>query len=196
MPTTSTDEIPGTNMSSAAQTARDDPLAGVELTLEEELALGHVPIPKKVHWSYYLSYYTIILPIWGITPASWVFVVAQLFRNGFSLIRENAPWFEKVLVIWAGCEVSLESECRKRWRTNKQRSFGIKGVILPISYPPSRQTIPKVRKHGSSLNPPPPLHISPHNAPRPAPRPVFHPSTRTPRRRPPTHRRRPAPVPL
>lgn len=78
----------------------------VPLLLERELELGHLPHAKKVHWSYYLGL-AIAIPVWAITPASWVFLAVQLWRHGFALSTENMAWFKKAVLAWAGCEVGL-----------------------------------------------------------------------------------------
>lgn len=68
-------------------------------------------------WSYYAAL-LLVVPVWAITPLSWLFLLFEAYQNGARLVPRHASSSEKVLVIWALLEVRSNSLLTRRTRTN------------------------------------------------------------------------------
>lgn len=79
-----------------------------DVLLSEHEYDGDLP-PHHAHartWSYYAAL-LLVVPVWAITPLSWLFILSEAWRNGVRLVPRQASSVEKILLIWALLEVCV-----------------------------------------------------------------------------------------
>jgi hypothetical protein len=79
----------------------------MSITTGSVLFEDDVPHPPSRRTLGYYAALIIVVPIWAISPASWIFLGVEVWRHGTHGIHRVSSSAEKVFIVWALLEVRL-----------------------------------------------------------------------------------------
>ena len=107
-------------MSSPNGTTRDQNTVNCEetwlhLTMSTNALVSEddVPHPPTKKTAGYYAALAIIIPVWAITPVSWIFLGVGIWEHGIHGIHRVSSPRERLLILWALLEVRLQLDSRR-----------------------------------------------------------------------------------